>query len=187
MSSTNRGAARNEADFYVTPEWAVNTLLDNFEIEDEEILEPCAGDGAIIRALVKRYGNKKYYTAIEIRDEHNNLLKAGVDRVYNQLDFLKIGGPVNPKEATIITNPPYSIAQEIIEHCFELYPEDDIVMLLRLNFLGSQRRREFWEKHPVKQIYVLSKRPSFTAKGTDSCEYAWFVWSEWRKPLIKVI
>jgi len=187
MSSTNRGAIRNDQDNYITPEWVVNALLDNIDLQGDEILEPCAGDGAIIRALIQRYGNTKYYTAIEIRDERNNLLMAGADRIYNQLDFLKIGGPVNPQETTIITNPPYGIAQEIIEHCFELYPEDDIIMLLRLNFLGSQKRKEFWERHPVKQIYVLSKRPSFTAGGTDSCEYAWFVWSKWREPLVKVI
>jgi hypothetical protein len=34
---------------------------------------------------------------------------------------------------------------------------------------------------------VLSERPSFTKKGTDSAAYGWFVWSETRPPLIKVI
>jgi hypothetical protein len=76
----------------------------------------------------------------------------------------------------IFTNPPYSLAEEIITHALETWSKATVVMLLRLNFLGSQKRKPFWDKHPVSEIYVLSKRPSFTGKGTDATEYAWFVW-----------
>lgn len=52
-------------------------------------------------------------------------------------------------------------------------------MLLRLNAVGSQRRRkEFWDKYKPKGIYVHSKRPCFTKGGSDSCEYAHFVFSK---------
>jgi len=27
-------------------------------------------------------------------------------------------------------------------------------------------------------MFVLSKRPSFTGKGTDATDYAWFVWDK---------
>ena len=50
--------------------------------------------------------------------------------------------------------------------------------LLRINFLGSQKRYDFWQQFPPDGLYVLSKRPSFTGKGTDSIDYAWFVWSD---------
>ena len=50
-----------------------------------------------------------------------------------------------------------------------------VVMLLRINFLGSKKRYGFWKKNPPQAMYVLSKRPSFTGKGTDATEYAWFV------------
>lgn len=184
MSATNRGAIRNEADFYITPSKTINTFLDVFKLEGEEILEPTAGNGAIIKELKKRY--RMFITANDIRDEHAALIQAGADRVYN-LDFLKCNG-INPQPDVIITNPPYSIAQKIIEKCFEIAkPETEIIMLLRLAFLESKKRREFWKKHPLTQLYPLIERPSFTGHGTDATAYGWFVWSNKRKPLIKPI
>lgn len=53
-------------------------------------------------------------------------------------------------------------------------------MLLRLNFLGSQRRAA-WLRAWTPDVYVLPRRPSFTGRGTDSCEYAWCVWHEDRR------
>ena len=216
MSATNRGAIRRESDFYRTPPEAINTFLDAFELYPFlYILEPCAGDGAIIKEIGKRM--KKIVTAVEIRpEEKDNLLQSGADSVYIS-DFLK-WEPEFPVEV-IISNPPYSIAQEIIEHCFNIAPKADIIMLLRQGFLSSKERRPFWDEHPVTQYYPLSKRPSFgtslkcTACGwhrfflldeyylkkcpkckgkvqiskTDACDYAWFVWSKYREPKIQVI
>ncbi|WP_436663579.1 hypothetical protein ACOALA_13645 [Alicyclobacillus acidoterrestris] len=74
----------------------------------------------------------------------------------------------------IITNPPFSLAQEFVEKSLTL--ANCVIMLLRLNFLASGKRKEFWEKHPPTAIHVLTKRPSFTGTGTDATDYAWFVW-----------
>ena len=184
MSATNRGAIRRESDFYRTPPKAINAFLNAFELSPfPHVLEPCAGDGAIIKEINKR--TKKLITAVEIRkEEEDNLLWSGADWVY-MCDFLK-WKPELPVE-TIITNPPYSIAQEIIEHCFEIAPDAEVIMLLRLAFLESKKRKPFWDKYPVTQLYVLSERPSFTGKGTDATAYAWFVWSKYREPKIQVI
>lgn len=54
----------------------------------------------------------------------------------------------------------------------------EVIMLLRLNFLGAQKRKRFWDFAPLKHIYVLSKRPHFTLGQGDSCEYAWFVFQD---------
>jgi len=48
-------------------------------------------------------------------------------------------------------------------------------MLLRLNYLGTTERNDFF-RHMMPDISVLPERPSFDGKGTDSIEYAWFVW-----------
>ena len=88
----------------------------------------------------------------------------------------------------IIGNPPYSLAQEFLEKCFEIaYENTKIIMLLRTNFLESKKRYDFWQKHPVNGLYVLSKRPSFTGKGTDATSYSWFVWDGTDKQTIKII
>lgn len=92
------------------------------------------------------------------------------------------------KYKTIIGNPPYSLALEFLEKCFEIAdPDTEIIMLLRTAFLESQKRYEFWQKHPVNKLYVLSKRPSFTGKGTDATSYSWFIWDGSDKQEIKVI
>ena len=185
MSATNRGSIRRESDFYKTPYDAVEKVLDALGgFYGNEFLECCAGDGVIVRALRRNF-EEINISAIEIREEEKSrLLYAGADAV-DIADFRqwKPDGKID----VIITNPPYSIAQEIIEHCFEIAPEAEIIMLLRLAFLESKKRKSFWGKHPVTQIYVLSERPSFTGKGTDATAYAWFVWSKSREPKIKVI
>lgn len=185
MSATNRGSIRRESDFYKTPYDAVEKVLDALGgFYGNEFLECCAGDGVIVRALRRNF-EEINISAIEIREEEKSrLLYAGADAV-DIADFRqwKPDGKID----VIITNPPYSIAQEIIEHCFEIAPEAEIIMLLRLAFLESKKRKSFWGKHPVTQIYVLSERPSFTGKGTDATAYAWFVWSKYREPKIKVI
>ena len=48
MSATNRGAVRNEHDFYPTPAWCVHRLLEAVPLPAGRWLEPCVGDGAKI-------------------------------------------------------------------------------------------------------------------------------------------
>jgi len=56
-----------------------------------------------------------------------------------------------------------------------------VVMLQRLNWLGTQKRKTFWDNAPLKHIYIHHKRPSFTPdkpNKTDSIEYAHFVFQK---------
>lgn len=84
MSATNRGAIRRESDFYKTPTETIDAFLDHFcFLINEDILEPCAGDGAIIKAIRARTP-AQYITAIEIREEESaNLL----DLVTNHIGY----------------------------------------------------------------------------------------------------
>jgi hypothetical protein len=51
MSSTGRSAVRREADYYPTPSWVTRAILQHLPIAGS-VLEPCAGDGAIVRELL---------------------------------------------------------------------------------------------------------------------------------------
>lgn len=146
--------ARNEYDFYPTPEWCYEKL-DVIWSDFSTGLEPCKGDGRIYKFMVE---NGIYTKWAEIRE--------GVDYLNTEFDKVDL----------ILTNPPFSLAQEFIEKA--LTEADTVIMLLRLNFLGSQRRYDFWIDNEPTAIHVLSRRPSFTGKGTDSTEYAWFVWDK---------
>ena len=189
MSATNRGAKRNEADFYATPLETVYSLLDNYDgIGPEDIiLEPSAGNGNVIRALRNR-GYKNIIDAIELRDTEKDNLIGLADNI-EITNFLNLD-PWHSRYHVIIGNPPYSLAQEFINKSLELLaPGGRLIFLLRTNFLESKKRFEWWQDKIPSGLYVLSKRPSFTGKGTDATSYSWFIWErrEDAKQTLKII
>ena len=125
FSAVNRGQ-RKASDFYQTPGTITRHLL-NIEPFHGSILEPAAGDGAIVRELSKKYSN---IHANDIRDN-------------NELDFLHF--PEDIKFANIIMNPPFSLAFEFIEKAkkymrvksrpFCLCPTYMVKNVLRLGYL----------------------------------------------------
>ena len=180
MSAANRGTKRNESDFYETPQDAIHALLDNYLVthsKTDAILEPSAGNGAIIKAL-RKYGYDNYIHAIEIRKEERSTLKRLADTATTE-DFFETDKTIFWD--VIIGNPPFSLAQEFIEHSLKLLnPGGRLIFLLRTNFLESQKRFEWWQDKIPTRLYVLSKRPSFTGKGTDATSYSWFIWEKSR-------
>lgn len=160
MSATNRGAKRREADFYPTPPQAVFALANELCLTADRFTwgEPCAGDGAIISAMWRAHG-------IEPRRWEWAELREGRDYLQQGLT-----GPVDG----VITNPPFSLAQEFIER--SLSEVRFSAYLLRMNFMGSQKRCAWWCGREPTHLFTLADRPSFTGTGSDATEYAWFVW-----------
>lgn len=176
MSATNRGGQRIHADFYETPDWCTRRILErlwnapHFASKWQLYTkwhDPCAGDGAIIRPA----SNYVSMSAAEIRPEcKESLWRAGASSVVID-DFLR---PTSQQHYDVIlTNPPYSRALEFV--IASLARATHVIMLLRLNFLASQKRNAFFSNN-MPDIYCLSDRPSFTGSGTDATEYAWFHW-----------
>ena len=156
MSATNRGSKRHAADFYATPESAFKPLLPFLKAMPEPIWEPACGDGRLLRWM--------HLDEIDAK---------GNDIGRNGYDFLQD----NAQRAAIITNPPFSLALEFCDHAINHAP--NVFMLLRLNFLGSQKRRDWWRRNPPAALFILSERPSFTDDGqTDATDYAWFYWGK---------
>jgi hypothetical protein len=153
MSSTNRGTKRNKNDFYPTPKWCTQELLALIDWSSVgSYYEPCLGDGAI-------------YDLIPLKNKDWSEIQKGRDYL----------NTCHQKVDLIITNPPYSNALNFIR--VALSHSKTVIMLLRLNFLESQSRYDFWKSNPPSHLIILLKRPSFTGKGTDSTAYAWVVWS----------
>ena len=182
MSSTNRGYERHKNDYYVTPIHNIVEFLEVFNQYEEldnikVILDPSSGGDSENKmsypeALRNTYFNNALIKTIDIRDDSPAEIKG--DYLNLKLDY---------KPDMIITNPPFSLAKEYVEKALnDVKDEGYVIILQRLNFLGSKSRKEFWDNNPPKYIFVHHKRISFTPDGkTDSIEYAHFVWQKGNK------
>ena len=182
MSSTNRGTQRNADDYYVTPHWLIEDFLAAFSENcrfnfDEQayplMLDPSAGG-------CDKY-EMSYPTVLEKHGFNVNSWDIREDSRANLtgVNFLNVPSYESRKYDMIITNPPFNLAQEFTEHALEMVKEGGLVIMLqRLNWLGSQKRKPMWQKLPLAAVYVHSKRPGFDPekpRKTDSTEYAHFV------------
>lgn len=179
---------RVEHDFYATDPVAVERLLLQYSINGTEILEPCVGNGNIANALRDFYKHRLNITGIDI-----------VDRGYPNTivqDFLT--WETDRKFDCIITNPPFSLAKEFVEKSMDLlnegsieedgYPNGQLIMFLKIQFLEGEKRKELFDKYPPKYIYVFRNRmatwnsgqpldPNGKRWATTMC-HAWFVWEK---------
>lgn len=169
MSSTNRGRDRNALDFYETPPEVTRAILAHLE-PARVVIDPCCGDRAILRVVSETWPLASC-AGIDIDPARDANLHA---------DAL---GPTpwQCRGTTVITNPPYSRAENFVRRSLlEAGPTGTVAMLLRLAFLESKGRAALHAEHP-SDVFVLAKRPSFTGDGkSDSAAYAWFVWGPGR-------
>ena len=180
---------RSPYDFYPTPEGSINSLLDRLKLYNIDlgstILEPCIGDGALIDPILQYFPSVEIH-GFDIDNSHYNklttILNENKIKAFGFKDILSLTQEEFNCYDTIITNPPFSSTQEILEHILELKKNSPrikyVIILQRLGFLGAQKRHEFWNKYPPNAVWALSKRPSFTGNGTDAHEYGWFIWGD---------
>ena len=91
------------------------------------------------------------------------------------------------RPTTVITNPPYSLAMEVILRSFEeaTDPRSEFAFLLRLDWLATSGRRDFHRAHP-SDVHVLPRRPSFCASLTCKEKCSWHSTQELDAPRPKV-
>lgn len=179
MSSTGRRSDRQPDDFYESPDWATRAILPHLDLSGL-IFEPCAGHGAIAKTLLA-----------------NGVPAANL--LLNELDPMRAARCANETGIQtfasnfltedfgwagccdlVITNPPYSLAEEcILRSLLALAPGGEVAMLLRLNFLAGLKRVGFWWQHPA-DVLVLPRRPSYITILRDvyrcgHCKRKWSV------------
>lgn len=179
-------------DFYETPAWATEALL-AVESFHGGIWEPASGHGAMSKVLVQQYP----------ATISSDIMLDGYG--VGSTDFLK--RQVMPKGKglagtvrNIVTNPPYRHAQAFVEHAIKLLPERKMLaagkghevytapgkaaFLLKLTFLESAKRKQFFEQYPPKKVWVFSNRVTMyphgdpAPKNGGTIAYAWFVWEK---------
>ncbi len=179
------GRVKNDA--YFTPialaHAAVGWLIrDGYLWKGASILEPSAGRGSWIEAV--QPFTPQYLTAVDIDPERVADLNArfpGLEAEEN--DFATMEWPEAASGYDLIVgNPPYNAAEKHTKAALDLRARfGSVAFLLRLAFLESFERIEFWKEHPASKIYVLSERPSFSGGKTDNAAYGVFVWCTWHR------
>lgn len=178
-------AKRDALDRDYTPRWAARLIADELVgPQFTSIWDPHAGDGSLLGPFIA----SSFFTTIASDiDPEAPLLRQGIEQAYpgmSQAEALDAGLDAD----LILCNPPFKHAQELLEGLLTQRPNTTIMALLRLNFLGSQKRVPFWRDNPPTHIHVFPKRLSFRQPdhipeecrrekaGTDSQEYAVFCW-----------
>lgn len=209
ISSTNRHNAekRHLFDYYVTPVNDVELFLRAFDDvvhlnwNNIFILDPSAGGN-------KRHTDENGTIAIEYPMSYPTAIQQVFGEcVIDTYDIREdssakhkqdyLTAELSYKPDLIITNPPFNLAMEFIKKSLQDVKDNGyVVMLLRLNFLGSKERFEFFQHNLPKYIFVHHKRISFDYKrgsngyilfdkygnprrgSTDSIEYCHMVWQK---------
>lgn len=187
IMTTKELRPRDKADHYPTPlslcKAAVAILPD---IEPQHVIDPGAGAGVWGESVKDRW-NKTRLIGIEMDGKHLPHPSYAHWDVCNYLETDYVPESVD----LIIGNPPYGVsadgskdrklAEKFVRKSWEyLKPDGYMVFLLRMGFLeGQSRAKHFWPMYPLKDMYVLSRRPSFTGnQRTDATSYGLFVWQK---------
>jgi len=173
MAQRNSGYKRVEADFYPTPSWVTEALINHAWGMDNhkhwKIWEPAEGDGAIVNVF-KEYGYRTWGSDI---------------RGHPSVDFLddKVGLP-RPHCNAIITNPPYrrDLIEAFIRKSLKLMQPvgGRVAMLMRIDFDSAVTRGDIFRDCPAwGEKLVLTKRIKWFDDGNKngpSENHAWYIW-----------
>ena len=159
FSKVNRGQ-RKKSDFYETPYSMTWQLLEKVHcFGNKDYYDPACGNGAIIEAA------KKF---LKIPMTGNDVTKG--------CDFLQD----NTDRTNIVTNPPFSLANEFIEHCKKVCTER-YFLLLPLVYLHGQNRYKKKLFEELDTVYVFTRMPMLGEElredgkyNTGMQVYAWF-------------
>ena len=164
---TQGKSQREVKDFYPTPKYVIEALLDN-ETFEGMIWEPTVGKGNIVDTL-KDYGYKNLF-ASDIKDYGYTGTQI--------IDFLNPMAKNYPHApANIITNPPYSLSKIFMEHGVGVVT-GKIALLLPIRYLAGKNRYKFYKINPPKKVIIIPNKIDFLGKGNPVMEFAWYIWQK---------
>lgn len=177
-ASNHTDKEREQHDYYATEPKALELLLEKEQF-DPYVWECACGEGHLSDVLKKH----------DYKVKSSDLIDRGYEGT-EIIDFLKVYKEdiKNDVSRDIITNPPYKYAKDFIEKALEISMDGTkIAMFLKVQFLEGKARRELFDKHPPKVIYVASSRllcakngefEKMRQGGGSAVAYAWFIWEK---------
>ncbi len=174
------GYEREGRDFYATPDWVTEALLQHVTFRTA-VWEPCCGDGAMAKILT-RHGYAVTASDIAFR----GFGKGGID--FLACRYMPDGC------GAIVTNPPYgdtgtqkrqarspAAMLALLRHALALTAsvEGQLALLVRLQWVAGQRAAEMMSAAPFSALIVLTKRIRWfdMAEHTNAAQHhhAWVV------------
>jgi hypothetical protein len=159
---------RRDNDRYYTQLREIDALL-GVEKFPGETLDPCAGDGRIVRRL-RQKGCKARGTDID-----------------SGTDFFAEAGTAD----NIVTNPPWGKKDDFILHAMRRARRKVALLLPLFALSGIRRLKEIYSNRSfrLKCVYVISHRLQFDpgSEGGSTIVGGWFVWERQYKgePVIR--
>jgi hypothetical protein len=160
----NKGYNTGTYDECQTPPYALEPLLPYLKTKQYDYMWDCAcGQMTLIKKL------KSHYFAV-----------IGTDILYGD-DFFDNNGYIQflPEKVTIVTNPPYSLKYEWLQHCYYLgFP---FALLMPIEMLGTAKGQRLFDKYGIEVIF-MSPRVDFYMPhkgyegGGAQFPTAWFTW-----------
>lgn len=168
-----------------TPDLFWKAFLEQYPwLIKEGVLDPSAGDGRLFKWIKKH----KDHIAIDIRKkelknwEKYNLAKKVRRREIT--DFLQTNPKDYPKVGSVITNPPFSLAESFVKHSLQfIKPKGYVVVLQRLGWIGTIKRSQWLQSSCLKYKVIITKRPIWeidgvTKNSSDTVDYAFYIFKE---------
>lgn len=217
MSSTKgkNDPQRLDRDLYETPQWCVDIIANEvrnvvaIQRPFSDVVDLGSGDGRIGRTVWEEvntgyhHRDKSGLVMLDIQPPPLGAVDAAPSRtrwmVQDYLDtpvtdLVSLAYPV-----LFVGNPPYSAADEFVMRTVDAMKKFPgvphiAIFLLRMNWLGSEKRAAWVDTNPNDRQTILAPRPSFCVRETiledgtvrkssnDSCEYAWIWWENIRSP-----
>jgi hypothetical protein len=149
---------RHKSDFYETPPEATQGLLDAMPIDvfGPCVWEPAAGAGAI-SAVLRAAGKSVIESDIT----------TGQDFLFS---------PVPKGVTSIITNPPFNLADDFIKRAFRT--KLPFALLLKATFWNGKRHAEIFKATGPMLVAPLTWRPVMAPERGESptMDFCWTVW-----------
>ena len=144
---------REDLDFYQTPSFATQSLLDLRLVEAHNIWEPMAGNGAIAEVLKQNKYLNVTTSDIVQRDYKLDFIQDFFYMKEFPVSMLEKGG------RGIITNPPYNVADDFIFHALSTLKVDYLAVFLPVRYLeGSKRYLEIYQHYKPRDVIVFARR-----------------------------
>lgn len=181
------GYERVSHDFYRTPAWVTEALLNNVDLRGP-VWEPCCGDGAMAQVLTER--------------GHQVVASDIVDRGYGQagVDFYECQS-IPEGCQSLITNPPYGESgpanrsvrtsrtqmPRFARHALSLTEraQGQLALLVRLQWSAGHKASTLISSGPLDTVVVLTKRIQWFDMGPNTHNgqhhHCWLFWDYQRR------